>query len=217
MAQDSEARDARTAAQIDADVTVEHIGTVYAEAFLGAAESAGLTESLLAELDSLLTDVLDPFPEFERILASAIVSHEEKVRILDRTLGTQASPLLLNFLDVVSRHGRLDCLRAIHRQAHELYDRMRGRVRVRVSTATPLSGDLAARIAGNLRPLLGGEPILEQVVDPDLIGGVVVRVGDTIYDGSIASQLENVRQRIIQRTAHEIQTRRDRFRYSARD
>ena len=48
MAQDPEARDARTAAQIDADVSVEHIGAVYAEAFLGAAESAGLTESLLS-------------------------------------------------------------------------------------------------------------------------------------------------------------------------
>ena len=217
MAQDSEARDARTAAQIDADVTVEHVGAVYAEAFLGAAAGAGLAESLLAELDSLVADVLDPLPEFERLLASTMVSHQEKVRILDRTLGTQASPLMLNFLKVVSRHGRLDCLRAIHRQAHEIYNRMRGRVRVRVSTATPLSGELAARIADNLRPLLGGEPILEQVVDPDLIGGLVVRVGDTVYDGSIARQLENMRQRINQRTAHEIQARRDRFRHSARD
>lgn len=217
MAQDAEARDARTAQQIDADVTVEHVGGVYAEAFLGAAAAAGLAESLLLELDSLLADVLDPFPEFERVLASAMVSHEEKVRILDRTLGPRASPLLLDFLKVVSRHGRLDCLRAIHRQAHELYDRMRGRVRVRVSTATPLSDDLAARIAGSLRPLLGGEPIVEQVVDPALIGGVVVRVGDTVYDGSVANQLENVRQRIIQRTAHEIQARRDRFRHPARD
>jgi F-type H+-transporting ATPase subunit delta len=217
MAQDPEARDARTAAEIEADVSVEHVAGVYAEAFLGAAGSAGLTESLLAELDSLLADVLDPFPQFDQMLASAFISHEEKVGILDRTLGDQASPLLLNFLKVVSRHGRLDCLRAIHRQAHELYDRMRGRVRVRVSTATSLPGELAASLAEQLRQLLGGEPIVEEVVDPGLIGGVVVRVGDTVYDGSIASQLENVRQRMIQRTAHEIQTRRDRFRYPARD
>ena len=217
MAQDSEAHDARTAAQIDADVTVEHMGAVYAEAFLRAAAGAGQTESLLAELDSLLTDVLDPFPEFERLLASAMISPEETAQILDRTLGAQASPLVLDFLKVVGRHGRLDCLRAIRDQAHELYDQMRGRVRVRVSTAAPLSADLAARVADNLRPLLGGEPILEQVVDPDLIGGLVVRVGDTVYDGSIARQLENMRQRINQRTAHEIQARRDRFRHSARD
>ena len=217
MAQDSEARDARLAAQIDADVGLEHIGAVYAEALLGAAEKAGLTESLLAELDSLLADVFDPFPGLEQILASARVSHEQKVGILDRTLGTQASPLLLDFLKVVSRHGRLDCLRVIHRQAHELYHRMRGRVVVRVSTSAPLSSELAERIAHTLRDVLGGEPVLEEVVDPELIGGVVVRVGDTIYDGSLATQLQNVRQRMIQRSTHEIQARRDRFRYSARD
>ena len=217
MAQDPDARDARTAAEIEADVGMEHVAAVYAEAFLGAAERAGLTESLLAELDSLVADVLDRFPQFEQILASGLLSHEEKVVILDRTLGAQASPLLLNFLKVVSRHGRLDCLRAIHRQAHELYNRMRGRVVVRVSTASPLSGELADRIAASLRGLLDGEPILEQVVDPDLIGGVVIRVGDTVYDGSVATQLEGVRQRMIQRTAHEIQTGRDRFRHPARD
>ncbi len=217
MAQDPEARDARVAAQIDADVGVEHVGDVYAEALLGAAEGAGLAESVLAELDSLIADVLDRFPEFEQVLASALVSHEEKMGVLDRTLGGRVSPLVLDFLKVVSRHGRLDCLRAIHRQARALYERMQGQVRVRVATATPLGDGLAGRIAGSLRRLLDGEPILEQVVDPGLIGGVVVRVGDTVYDGSVATQLKNVRQRMIQRTAHEIQTRRDRFRYPARD
>lgn len=217
MAQDPQARDARLAAQIDADVGVEHVGAVYAEAFLGAVEKAGLTESLLAQFDSLVADVLDRFPGLEETLASALVSHDEKVGILDRTLGPQASPLLLDFLKVVSRHGRLDCLRVIHRQTHLLYDRMRGRVVVTVSTATPLSGELAARITENLRNTLGEEPIVEQVVAPDLIGGVVVRVGDTVYDGSVAAQLESVRRRMIERTAHEIQTRRDRFRYPAGD
>jgi F-type H+-transporting ATPase subunit delta len=213
MADDSQARDARAAA--NADVGVEHVGAVYAEAFLGAAETAGLTESLLAQFDSLLADVLDPFPKLEEILASALVAHDEKADILDRTLGRQASPVFLNFLKVVARHGRLDCLRVIHRQTHELYDRMRGRVPVRVTTASPLAGELAGRIAQNLRALIDGEPILETAVDPQLIGGVVVRVGDTVFDGSIATQLENVRQQMIDRTAHEIQSRRDRFRYPA--
>jgi F-type H+-transporting ATPase subunit delta len=217
MAEDAFARDARTAAEIDADVGVEHVGTVYAEALLGAAEKAGRTEALLEEFDSLLADVLDPFPNLETVLASALISHEEKSGILDRTLGTQASAMLLNFLKVVSRHGRLDCLRAIHRQAHELYDQMRGRVRVRVSTATPLATELARRVGDQLRQLLRVEPILEHFVDPDLIGGIVVRVGDTVYDGSIANQLKNLRQQMMDRTAHEIQTRRDRFRYPARD
>ncbi|HUT94565.1 MAG TPA: ATP synthase F1 subunit delta [Thermoguttaceae bacterium] len=217
MSQDPTARDARLVAEMEADVGVEHVADVYAEAFLGAAESAGQTETLLAELDSLVTDVLDRFPKLEEVLASARISHAEKVGLLDRTLGSHASAVLLNFLKVVSRHGRLDCLRAVHHQAHELYDRMRGRVRVQLTTAAPVDAGLVARITQNLRAVLDGEPVVQQITDPDLIGGIVVRVGDTVYDGSIATQLENTRQQMIDRSAHEIQTRRDRFRNPAGD
>ena len=209
MSQDFQTRDAQTAAEADAHLGADQITLVCAEAFL--------TETLLAEFDSLLADVLDTFPKLEETLASPLVSHEEKMGILDRTLGSQASKDLLSFLKVVSRRGRLDSLRAIHRQAHELYNRIHARVRVRVATAIPLSAEFAHRIAGELRTLVDGEPVLEQVVEPDLIGGIVVRVGDTVYDGSIATQLETVRQQMIDRSGHEIQSRRDRFRDPAGD
>jgi F-type H+-transporting ATPase subunit delta len=131
--------------------------------------------------------------------------------------GKQVSELLLNFLKVVSGHQRLELLRPILRETHKLYDRMQGRVRVRLTTATPIPDEMAERVAGGLRKLLDGEPILERAADPDLIGGVVVRVGDTVYDGSIANRLKTLRKQMIDRSAHEIQSRRDRFRYPAGD
>jgi len=118
-------------------------------------------------------------------------------------------------LKVVARHGRLDCLRAIHCQTHAAYDKLRRRIPVRLTTATPVSADMAARIVENLRGKLDGEPIVEQQIDPGLIGGAVLRVGDIIYDGSIANQLQNLRQLMSDRSTHEIQSRRDRFRNSA--
>jgi F-type H+-transporting ATPase subunit delta len=209
---DITARDANVAAQIEADVRVEHIADVYAQALLGAAENAGRTAELLQEFELLVTDVLERFPKLEAILVSALIPHEEKAGILERVLGEPFSPLLVSFLKVVSRHGRLDCLRAIHRQIRLLYDRLRGRVHVQLTTATPLSAAAADRIAENLRALLGGEPVLRCATDPELIGGAVLRVGDTVYDASIANQLHLIRQQMIDRSAHEIQSRRDRFR-----
>ena len=217
MVEDRSSRDARLATEVDPDVGIEQIADVYAQAFLGAAEAAGQTESLVEELDSLAADVLEPFPAFAAVLASAQVSHEEKVGILDRVLGGQASPLLLNFLKVLSRHGRLDSLAAIGRHVRQHYERMRGRVHVRLATAQPISDDLAQRIAERLRSIIHGEPVLERMVDPNLIAGAVMRVGDTIYDASIATQLENVREQMIDRSVHEIQSRRDRFRNPAGD
>jgi len=217
MAQDPTARDAQLAAQLDADVGVQHLADVYAEAYLGAAQSAGRTEELVAEFDSFLADVLSVFPAVEQVLASPLVSADDKAALLDRLIGSQASTVFLNFLKVVARHGRLEILRAIHRQTHQQYDRLRGRVRVRLTTASPLSEDLARRISLGLAKVVGGEPILERITDPDVIGGIVVHVGDTVYDASIANQLKKLREQMIDRSTHEIQSRRDRFRSPAGD
>jgi len=214
---DPNADHARAATRIQPDVGVEHIADIYAIALLGAAEDAGRTRQALDEFDVLVADVLPRHPKFDAILASNLVSPEEKTGIIDRVLGGVASPLFVNFLKVVARHGRLDCLRAIRRRTGELYDRQRGRIRVQLTTAAPLSSDQAGRVAANLRDALGGEPVVEQIADPELIGGAVLRIGDTVYDGSIANQLKVVRQQMIDRSVHEIQSRRNRFRDPAGD
>jgi F-type H+-transporting ATPase subunit delta len=212
---DITAEDARTAAQIDADVGVEHIARVYAKALLDTTERTGQTAVTLEEFDAVVNDILDGFPKFESVLGSALVSPEEKAGVIDRVLKGRVSPILVNFLKVVSQHGRLDCVRAIHHETRLMYDRLRNRIAVKLTTAEPLSAAAVEHIAESLRIKLGGEPVFQQEVDPELIGGAVLRVGDTIYDGSVANQLQNLRQQMIERTANEIQSRRDRFRNPA--
>jgi F-type H+-transporting ATPase subunit delta len=213
--QDITAEHARVAAQMEADVGVEHIANVYAKALLDTAEQAGQTAAVFDEFDAVAAEMVGRFPKLEAILDSILVLPEEKAALIDKIMGGRVSPLMVNFLKVVARHGRLDCLRAIHCQAHAMYDKLRGRVPVRLTTAAPVDPAMAGRIVENLRAKIGGEPILEQQTDPDLIGGAVLRVGDVIYDGSIANQLQNLRQQIHDRSAHEIQSGRNRFRYSA--
>jgi F-type H+-transporting ATPase subunit delta len=193
------------------DVGSQGISAVYAKAFLGATEAAGATDAALAELDSLISDVLDQLPRLDAIFSSALVSGEEKVALIDKSIGPKASPLLRNFLKVLAKHGRLDILRGIRRRARQMYDRMRGRQRVQISTAADLDGDLTRRLTDMLRSMLGAEPVLEVNTRPELIGGIVLRVGDTVYDGSIATRLERIREHMIERSVHEIQSGRDRF------
>ena len=215
----SESRDitaehARVAAEMEADVGAEHIADVYAKGLLAAPERAGQTAAVLDEFDAVMAEVIGRFPRLEAVFDSILVLPEEKETLIDKTLGGRVSPLLVNFLKVVARHGRLDCLWAIHCQTHVAYDKLRHRIPVRLTTAEPISADMAARIVENLRGKLEGEPIIEQQVDPSLIGGAVLRVGDMIYDGSIANQLQELRRKVSDRSAHEIQSRRDRFRNS---
>jgi len=217
MVEDKSARDAQRVAEMEADIGRQHIGAVYAEGLLAVAENAGTTDALMEVFDAVVGEVLDPFPEFERVLESALIPTEEKVALLDRVFGPRVPAIFLNFLKVVSLHDRMDCLRAIHAAAHELYDQLRGRVAVELVTAVAVDDVAARRLGEEIRGLIGGEPIVSRRVDPELIGGAVVRVGDTIYDGSIATQLKNLCQQMITRTADEIQSRRDRFRNPPRD
>jgi F-type H+-transporting ATPase subunit delta len=204
-----------SAAQTNGDATEnvgsQNVAAVYAKAFLGATEAAGTTDAALAELESLISDVLDKLPRLDAVFRSGLVAADQKIELIDKAVGTQASPLLRNFLKVLARHGRLEVLRGIRSEARKMVDKLRGRFRVQVSTAAELDGQLQHQLTETLRGMLGGQPVLDVNTRPELIGGIVLRVGDTVYDGSIATRLARIREQMIDRSVHEIQSGRDRF------
>jgi F-type H+-transporting ATPase subunit delta len=193
------------------DVGALRVGTLYARALLSAAATAGQTDTVLAQLDSLVDDVLKRWPDFQQVLASVMVGPEDKVAMLDRVFGGKVSPLTLNFLKVLASHGRLGNLREIRTAAHELHNEQQGRFRVEVTSAVPLAGDAATRIADSLRKLFRREPVLEMSVNPDLIGGLVLRVGDKVFDASVATRLVRFREQIQRSSVQQIETAREKF------
>ena len=197
------------------DPGAQRVAGVYAKAFLAAVMKAGAADAAMEELAAIQNEVLARHPRLVNILASAFVSGEDKLKIVDQTFGGRVLPLVLDFLRVLARHERLDSLAAIVQVARTQFDELRGLVRVEVTTASPLTDALTAKIKDQLRGMLGGEPVLVPKISPELIGGVVLRVGDTVYDGSVAARLAQVRSQIINRSVHEIQSGRDRFRNPA--
>jgi F-type H+-transporting ATPase subunit delta len=195
------------------NVAAQRIAAVYAKALVGAAEKAGTLDAAVDELNSV-SAALVQFPELEAVLGSTLIAHEDKVQTLDRIFKSKVSPLVLDFLKVLSKHSRLDITRAVGLEVQKLQDELRGRVRVELRTATPLDDGLARSVQASLRNILRGEPVVDPAVDPSLIGGIVLRVGDTVYDGSVARQLKQAREQMLNRSIHEIQSGRDRFRHS---
>ena len=193
---DTQAIDARYAAETNPDVSADQIGQVYAQSYIGALDNnPELVGQAVEEFDSFLTAYFDANPKFEEILSSRLISTEDKIDIINRTV-TGGSPMFLNFLKVVAKHERMDCLRAMYRQMYLQYEKMIQRLPITITTAVEISDHEAEKIGQSLISQIGGNPIIQRKVDPSLIGGVVVRVGDTVYDGSVATQLKKLRERI---------------------
>jgi F-type H+-transporting ATPase subunit delta len=192
-------------------VDTQRVAKLYAEALYGAAEQRGQAQEVLDELQSLVSDVFKANPQIEAFLTSVIVGRDRKADLIKNGFANRASETLINFLFVLNNHERLDLLRPILAAYRELYDQKAGRIHVQVRTAQPLPDDQRESLHRELKKAFKKEPILETRVDPDLLGGLVVQVDDWLYDASVRSSLETLRNQIIERSSHEIQSGRDRF------
>jgi F-type H+-transporting ATPase subunit delta len=185
----------------------------YAEALLGAAQNEGQADAVLDELDEIVRDVLRDNPRFAALLASPTLPADEKDRILTETFENRALPIVVRFLRVLNRHGRLGLIASIAREARALWDREQNRRPVLVRSAVPLEDSQRETLRDRLGRMLAATPLLSFEVDPALIGGLVVQVGDDVYDASVRSRLQQLRHRLIEGKTHEIQSRRDQFSY----
>lgn len=187
------------------DVDAERLASVYASAGLDAAGGIGDQEQVVNELDAIVGEALSLDPRLQQILSSVLIAAEEKVSMLDRLFGGKVSTTTLNLLKVMARHKRLNLLRDVAKVSRKLWQARSGRIPVELETANPLDAALEKEILVAFGDVLGADPIVTQRVNPDLIAGFVIRVGDRVYDGSIQTRLEQMRLNMIERAVDAIQ------------
>lgn len=186
----------------------------YAEALLNAAIARDQVEVVLEELSELVSEVLDTNASIRSFLLSPTRSGSQIEALLVRAFEGKLNPLVFNFLRVLGRNGRLILLDPILREVRALWDKKQNRVQVRVISAVPLDDAQQSELRNRLADLTQATPVLNLTLDPTLIGGLVVQVGDHLYDASVRQRLEQLRNRLIEGKRHEIQSRRDHFRHS---
>ncbi len=191
----------------DDAVVVRH----YAEALVDAAVKENQAESALEDLDAIDSEVLRAHPQFGQILGSSQVSANDKDRILVNVFDSRVSSVVLRFLRVLNRHGRLGLLSSLAREARQIWDRRHKRVPVFVRVAVPLDQGQEEALRQRVANMIAATPIMQVTTDPSLIGGLIVRVGDQVCDASVRNRLEKLRQSLIEGKTHEIQSRRDQF------
>jgi F-type H+-transporting ATPase subunit delta len=168
----------------------------YAKALFALAQEAGAAETVRAELARLL-GAIEAVPTLGDVLVHPIYPAAQRraaLRALTGPLGL--SPLLGHFLSFLIDQRRTRDLAAIRDEYERLAEEAAGRVRGEVVSASPLAPEQLDRIRAALARRTGRELDLAVRVDPGLLGGLVARVGDLVFDGSLRSQLAQLRTQL---------------------
>lgn len=179
------------------------VAVVYAEALHQLAEARGVADEVLGEL-RWLADQIGEKPDLARFVSSPMIDAKERAASLDKMLRGKLSDTTVDGLQVINRKGRLAILPAIALAYADRHRDVRGMVDVEVVTAKAVSDGTKDRIRQALRTYTGSEPDLTIRVDPSLIGGIVIRVGDEKADASVKHKILTVRRLLEERSAREI-------------
>ncbi len=180
------------------------VARVYSRSLLEIASTNEQSESLLDEMNGLL-EVLEAQPAFAEYFKSPLVDTKERQKAIERLLRGRASDVLVDTLQVLGQHGRLGLFETVVEGFRTGVQERQGRVDVEVTTAVPLDGDMREKLKQALvRISAGRQPDLVEQVDPELLGGMVVRIGDRRIDTTLKKDLKTVRARLADRAAREI-------------
>jgi F-type H+-transporting ATPase subunit delta len=195
----------------DEPTAYRRLARIYAESLLNVALKRNQVDAAGAELNSIVNDLFQAAPSVETLLESPAVKRSAKEEILKKAFQGQLSDLVFDFISVLNHHDRLGLLRIIRTAYHEILDDRAKRVRVRVRSAVALSQNQQKQLGDTIRKQTGLEPVFEQSVEPEILGGMILQVGDDVYDSSVRTRIESLRNQLLARSSHEIQSQRDRI------
>lgn len=184
------------------NTTIDAVARVYATSLLELAEAAGGDEKIAETGEQLaaVVEIVHSDPQFAEFLRSPIVKRSSRGDSIRRMLDGQVSDLLLRFLLVLNDKGRLGRLADVSAAFEEILNERFGKVEVDVFTVDGRLDDAqVSLLAGKIRSKLGKEPVFHQYKDPSLIGGLVLRVGDQLIDGSVRGRLRGLRESLLGR------------------
>jgi F-type H+-transporting ATPase subunit delta len=146
---------------------------------------------------STVVEVVQDEPQLKGILENELVPVEKKEALLEETFGEVCSPLTLNFLRLLIEKNRQEYLTDIYVEFRQYADEARGIQEANVTLAEEPSEETRQVLREGLEKLTGKKIRMVTSIDPDIIGGVVVRIGDRLYDASIRHQLEAMEEALV--------------------
>lgn len=174
------------------------LAKVYARSLFELAMDAGGTEKLMEVADELeqICELAREDKKMNLFLTSPVVDVKARGKALSAIFTNRITDLTLKFLLVLNNKGRLDRLESIETAFDQLVQEAFGRIEVDVITPVAIDAELIATIKEKISTVLGKEPVLHPYVDESLLGGIKLRIGDQLIDGSVQTRLRKLSEEL---------------------
>jgi F-type H+-transporting ATPase subunit delta len=179
------------------DSMINTVDVVYATALVEMAEEKGQLNDVAQELAEL-GELFASNDNLNTLLGNQVLSLEDRAALVERLFKGQVSDLLYRFVQVISRKNRLGELAGIIRGFHQLFAEKQGIIEADVYVANKLDDAKLSSIADSIGSAIGKKIVPHQHEDASLIGGIKLRIGDKLIDGSVVTQLKLMQQNIIE-------------------
>lgn len=173
---------------------MEEIARVYADALFEVAKEQGSLDEVREQLGEFV-DALDGSRELQVFLFSPYFSSEEKRDGIAKTV-SGANDELVNFLELLAEKHRMPAIFRIRRRFDELWAEENRRLEVRLTAAVPLDDAVVKRVGEEIERKTDMKIDLSSEVDPEIVGGLVLRVGNRVLDASLRAKLERLRKEV---------------------
>lgn len=169
----------------------------YARALLSVISETGSADELVAQL-ATFSSVIEGHAELREVFVNPAYSRAERDAIADEILKQMGNvqPVLVNLIHLLIERRRIADLTNISRLFREIVDAKAGRVRGRITTAVPVGEEALRRLEHTLELVTQHDVILEERVDPSVLGGAAAQVGSILYDGTLRNELEEIRRNL---------------------
>ena len=177
-------------------MSVQAVARRYASALADVVLARNEAREVQAEL-KIWDEMLQSNPNLGEVFANPTVALDQKRAVLSRLIKlTQPRPTTMNFLKVLLQNQRLTELSEINRKFAEVLDERAGMIAATVTTARGVPENFQQHLHTKLSTLTQKKVRIDFSTDPDLIGGLVTRIGSTVYDGSVRNQLQQIKERM---------------------
>lgn len=182
------------------------LARIYARSLFDLADEAGGRDKILEIADELeqVCELLRGDRSFGEYLSSPVIDTSRRAMGLRTMFTNRITDLTLRFMLVLNTNGRLDRFESIQTAYDQLVQEAWGRVEVDVWTAVPLDESARTTLSTRLHEIMGKEPVLHAWVQESLIGGIRIRIGDQLIDGSVAARLRQFERQLRQEGNHAI-------------